>query len=164
MDGAWKMPASKTVVTRSNVLAVLCDIERRSQQGPMSVKRQFVRQSLRGEAILQTLEDAAVEVRTLRVQLRDISLAGIGFLTNEPVEVGTIWRVMFVVGNYTVGQQTITVRHGRAIAEGAYICGGQFCMEPGVLQMIGVDPDTLRSSDSSHLSEGEEFLPPDDSL
>ena len=156
------MVRSNAIVNPHNVLAVLSDIERRSLQGPMTGKRQFVRRSLRGEAILQTLEDAAVEVRTLRVQLRDISQTGIGFLASERIESGTIWRVSFVVRNFAVGQQTITVRHSRPIAEGVYLSGGQFCIEPGLLHMMGIDPDSLSEGDSKEFVECDAFLPPGD--
>lgn len=154
------MVSANPIVSPHKVLAVLSDIERRSQQEPMTGKRQFVRRSLRGEAILQTLEDASVEVRTMRVQLRDISQTGIGFLASEPVEPGTVWRVSFVVRNFVVGQQTITVRHSRPIAAGVHFCGGQFCIEPGLLHMMGIDPDSLSEGDSKEFVEGESFLPP----
>lgn len=154
------MVRSNTSVNPHNMLAVLSDIERRSQQEPMTGKRQFLRRSLRGEAILQTLEDAAVEVRTMRVQLRDISQTGIGFLASEPMESGTVWRVMFVVRNFAVGQQTITVRHSRPIAAGVYLCGGQFCIEPGMLHMMGIDPHTLCEGDGKEFVDGNAFLPP----
>ena len=141
------MVRTNSVSNPHAVLSVLSDIERRSQQPSMAGKRQFIRKSLRGEAMLQTLEDASVDGASLRVQLRDISMAGLGFLVSEPVAVGSLWRVHFLSRNYAVGQQTIIVRHCRAIMDGAYLVGGQFAMDPGMLQTIGIDPQSLREND-----------------
>jgi len=138
------MVSANPIVSPHKVLAVLSDIELRSQQEPMTGKRQFVRRSLRGEAILQTLENDSIEVRTMRVQL------------------GTVWRVSFVVRNFMVGQQTITMRHSRPIAAGVHFCGGQFCIEPGLLHMMGIDPELLNEGDSKEFVECESFLPPNE--
>jgi len=141
------MVSSNSVVNPKAVLSALSDIERRSQQPLVAGKRQYVRKSLRGEAILQTLEDGSLEVTNLRVQLRDISIGGLGFLTNQPIEIGTLWRVQFLIHNYVVGQKTIIIRHCREISDGAFLCGGQFAMDPGLLQTLGIDPASLCEND-----------------
>jgi len=141
------------------VLAALSDAERRSASDGFTTKRQFARHSLRGEAILQTIEDASVEMRTLRVQLRDISLTGIGFVSGEPLPAGSVWRVTFVVRNVTMGQHALTIRHSRRIDHGTYLSGGQFCIEPGLLHVMGVDPAMLNRDDDGDFVESNAFLP-----
>lgn len=141
------MVRSNPVVNPHAVLSVLSDIERRSQQPQFAAKRQFVRKSLRGEALLQNVEDASIDVANLRVQLRDISIAGVGFLINQTIEPATLWRMLFVSHNYVVGQQTIIIRHCREVTAGAFLCGGQFAVDPGLLQTIGIDPQLLCEQD-----------------
>ncbi len=154
-------PATSKPATASphDVLAALTDIERQSPD-QFTRKRQFDRYSLRGEAILQPIHAATVDVKMLRVQLRNISRTGVGFLATEPIPTGTLWRVTFVIRNYAMGQQTVTIRHSRPIADGVFLTGGQFCIEPGLLHIMGIDPDTLSPCDTDEFLEMEDFLAP----
>lgn len=153
------MVRSNKVVNPLAVLSALSDIERRSQQASPDYKRQYVRKSVRGEAVLQSLEDASFETSSLRVQLRDVSLAGVGFLSNEPVETGSLWRVLFVSRNHVVGQQNIIVRHCREITGGAFLVGSQFAMDPGLLQTLGISLESLRGSDDDLFEDSGNILP-----
>jgi hypothetical protein len=150
----------KTTDNPHQLLATLRDIEQRPSSHTTQDRR-YVRCSLRGEAILQTVENAANQPRAVRVQLRNISLTGVGFLISEPLEPGSLWRVTFVDRHFAVGHQTISIRHCRPVTEGTFVCGGQFCIEPGLLHVMGVDP-ALTDGTPDEFFDGEAFLPPGD--
>lgn len=150
---------NRTDLNPHSVLAALADMEQRAKADPSVRERQYARHSLRGEAILQVTEDA-VELRTVRVQLRDISLTGIGFVSSHPMEPGSVWRVTFVIHNFTLGQHAVMVRHCRRIDDGAYLSGAQFCIEPGLLHAMGVSGGDMHRGDGFDLHAA--FLPPAD--
>ncbi len=153
------MVRSNTAANPFAVLSALSDIERRSQQGSSDYKRQHVRKSVRGEAVLQSLEDASFETGCLRVQLRDISLVGVGFLSSAAMEPGSLWRVLFISRNHVVGWQNIIVRHCREITEGVFLVGSQFAMDPGLLQTLGLSLESLRGNDEDIFEESGHLLP-----
>ncbi len=112
------------------------------------VQRHYARHSIRGDALLQQLNESVVDQPPIRISLRDVSLGGLGFTCDRPLKVGGIWRAVFTVKGYHFGQQGLRVCHCRTVADGLYLIGGQFCLEPAVLCLLGVDPVQLAAPDA----------------
>jgi hypothetical protein len=101
-------------------------------------QRQFQRHVIRGDATLFPTEGKSLSDGPIEVQLRDVARGGLGFLCQEPLEAGTIWRVEFRYEGMAVADQTLVVRHHREVGEGLYLCGGQFIVSAGLLSLLGV--------------------------
>ncbi len=106
-------------------------------------QRCFERFEVRGDATLEPIEKGHVESPCIRVQLRDISRGGIGFISNQFIDPGTVWRVRFEYQSELIGTQPAVVRYCRLTSENMYIVGGQFVVEPAMMMLQGVPEQHL---------------------
>ena len=149
------------------VLSALNDLESAPLPASIRLKRVFARHSIRGDAVLTGLDDHAMEPETVRVQLRDIGLGGLGFLSPQPLAKHTFWRIAFSVRGYPFGHQVVRICHQRQAVDGLFLTGGQFCIDPALLCLLGVDPSLLVMVMAEQKREAEDaassqFLSPDD--
>lgn len=106
--------------------------------------RHFKRFVIRGEAELHPLGSDELDRTPIDIKLRDIGCGGLGFVTSLPLEAGSLWRVNFLQRSYTIGQQPLVVRHCKKVQENIYLIGGQFCVEPGLMMLLGIDVADLQ--------------------
>ena len=129
-------------------------------------QRRYARHCIRADALLQPLDDSVTEQGSIRIQLRDVSLGGLGFVCEHGLKVGSLYRVVFTLKGYHFGQQVVRVCHCRSIAPGVNLIGGQFCLEPAVLCLLGVDPLQMAAPDKDAVKpvdgDGDGFLSPTD--
>ncbi len=131
------------------VLRALNDVECAPGAAAAQMQRRYARHSIRADALLQQLDDTVTYVPSIRIQLRDVSLGGLGFVCETTLKVGSLYRVVFTMKGYHFGQQVVRVCHCRAIAPGVNLIGGQFCLEPAVLCLLGVDPLQMAAPDAA---------------
>ena len=121
--------------------------------------RHFKRHVVRGEAELHALDQSRLDHVPLPIQLRDVGLGGLGFVCQRELPVGSMWRVCFYSHGYLIAQQAGLVRHVRAVRDGVYLAGLQFCAEAGLLHLLGVEPTDALALDPGG-DEEFAFLPP----
>jgi len=150
-----------SIADHRDLINVLSRIEFWREPEPAERKRSFPRFSVRGEATVEPVgRDVAADQR-LPVQLRDISRAGIGLVTDTYIEPGSTWRVGFYHRHLLIGSQVMVVRFCRLIEDNAYLVGGQFVIEPGLMHAVGVPVSALQQdADADHEADG--FLSPSD--
>jgi len=142
--------------------ALLDCLARLEQPSPTSralVQRQFQRFTARGEVELTSM-DRRTEDPTLNVQLRDLSRGGLGLLSEKAIEVGSTWRVAFLSNGFVVGTQGVIVRHCHMVQPGVYLVGTQFCIETGLMCLLGIDPNAIHDGDDANESQKHKFLAP----
>jgi hypothetical protein len=109
---------------------------------PAEIERRYKRHAVRSMAQIEALEPH--KLNTIKsVQLFDISLGGVRFLTDEPIALDSMWRVTFLQNDQQAGSQSVDVRVCEQVAEGQYLIGAQFIAEPYLLTMIGVNSNSL---------------------
>ncbi|MBI1335434.1 MAG: hypothetical protein GC164_00555 [Phycisphaera sp.] len=112
-------------------------------------KRQYRRFVVRGEAELSPMDHNRLDQLPRAVMIRDVGRAGLGFISPEPIERNSTWRVHFISHGSVIGQQAIIVRHCSKIEEGVYLIGSQFCAETGLLCLLGVPHSEIAMGDES---------------
>lgn len=145
-----------------DLMEVLERLERARQEPTNGQHRSYKRHPVRGDARLEPLsEDPYAE--TVPILLRDISRGGVGFLSEQQIEPGSLWRIRFQQQGRWIGSQAIAVRHCRLIQSELYLVGGQFVIEPYILQMVGVPERELAREEGDESSgDGEaDFLAPE---
>jgi len=110
-------------------------------------QRQFQRFVVRGDAELHVM-DRHGDDQPIPIQIRDIGRGGMGFICQQPLDSNSTWRAAFLHRGYVFGQQALIVRHCRQVQAGVYLVGSQFCIESGLMCLLGVDPDAIRDGDS----------------
>src|SRR5690606_19317955 len=100
--------------------------------------RQCPRFSVRAEAELIPLDRNRIDRSPIDVAVRDISRCGIGFVTTEELEVGSLWRCGFIHRDQVFNYQTLMIRHCTRLDDGIYLAGAQFVVDPATLAMLGV--------------------------
>lgn len=126
-----------------SILNALSRLEGLRDPASAARKRQFRRFVIRGDAELVDISDARMDRPPLRVQLRDVGWGGLGFICTRPLAANSMWRMNFLSHEYQIGTQTILVRHSAPVEQGIYLIGGQFCLDPGMLCLLGVDPSLI---------------------
>jgi len=129
--------------SQSSLLAALDELEQRRSSDSSESKRSFQRFSIRGEADMRAVHGTKVDSAPVRIHLRDVCRAGIGFLVEQRLEPDTRWRIVFETRGYPVVSQSIIVRHTSEVTPGIYLVGGQFCIDDGLMVLLGVDPARL---------------------
>lgn len=109
-------------------------------------QRKFTRFVVRGEAELRAMDRIDTDAGSVQVLLRDIGRGGVGFVSQEKLATNSIWRLCFYQHGYMIGHQAVIVKHSREIEPGVYLAGGQFCIESGLLALLGVDPAIVRNN------------------
>jgi len=124
-------------------------------------KREFRRFPVRCEADLQPEGAGATDERPMRVWVRDISLGGLGFISEDYVEPGSIWRIMLRQHGYHVGEQCLIARYCREIETGVFLTGCEVSADFGLMAMLGVNPAEIAGSDlRNHGEDLGDFIAP----
>jgi hypothetical protein len=143
---------------------VLSRIESERQRPLDSERRRFRRFVIRGEARLEPLSSHSLGDPHI-VLLRDISYAGLGFLTDRHLSPETMWRLRFHHASHgtVFGSQPVVIRYCRSIQSNLYMVGAEAVMEPYLLSLLGVDDAELRDETSGPDPEQEaaEYRSPD---
>ena len=146
-----------------NLIDVLQRLEDWRQDKPDQTRRSFRRFPIRGEGRIEPVHESCFEQAPLKVMLRDLSRGGVGFVSERPLDVGSVWRMAFIRHDRQIGTQTFVVRFRRPIHEGLYLVGGIFTIEPHLMVMMGIDEIHL-TDDIEERSGPEDttaFLPPE---
>lgn len=147
------------------LLAVLDKQEESGQSDAKITLRQYHRWAVRGEAELYPLNSQErLDHAPTTIQLRDIGLGGMGFVASGPLAIHSLWQVAFSQHGYPMGRQTVIVRSCRKLDQGLYLIGSQFCIEVGLMCMLGIDPGKLRMhaiQQQATAMDEDAFLPPD---
>jgi len=131
-------------------------------------KRKFDRYVVRVDAELLHMDRSIPEQVPVPVMLRDLGRGGVGFVSPIPLEVDSTWHLAFLKDGYVVGRQGLVIRHCRPIRDAAFLVGGQFCIDSGLMTLLGVHPTAIRDgSDSIGESDDaagheDSFLSPED--
>ena len=80
---------------------------------------------------------------TRSAQLFDISLGGASFLSDQPINLGTMWRLAILQNDQRTGTQSLDIRSCKKVDAHQYLIGAQFILEPYLLAMVGVNPHAL---------------------
>lgn len=129
-----------------SLLAELSALER-LRDPSITGQRQFQRFVVRGDAELLPMDHSAVDEQPIHVLMRDLGRGGIGFISQKPLEAGSTWHCHFYQRGYVIGRQALIVRHCRQIQDGVFLIGAQFCVETGIMMMLGVNPAAIREGD-----------------
>lgn len=145
-----------------DLIDVLSRLEqtRHEPDGPM--QRKFRRFVIRGDAKVEPLSPGEME-EVIRVQLRDISRGGIGFLCDRFLPPCTEWRMHFKAGRHGVGSQAMMIRYCRLVQDGLYLVGGQFVIEPYLMAALGVQEAAMEDEPACHYDQLDvsEFFAPE---
>jgi PilZ domain len=142
------------------LLAALSKLE--SIRDPSAGKnlRQYVRFVVRGEAELQPLERDRLDQRPVSALMRDLSRGGLGFVCQEELPVGSLWRAGFMHQDHVVTQQAMIIRHGRRVQENLFLYGGQFVLDTATMVLQGIEPSKIRDGDQTQRNEPNSFVSP----
>ncbi len=150
-------------MTESNpysLLDTLTQLEKLRNPDSPNSNRRFTRHVVRGDAELYPVDQNALSQAPIQIALRDMGGGGVGFICSQPIANGTVWRIAFLSRGYTIGHQTMVVRHGQPVLNGVQLIGAQFCVEPGMLVLMGVEPQLLPTSDDADGPDDASFLAP----
>jgi len=125
------------------VFSELTRLETRRQQSGVSKQRQFKRYVVRGEAMLVPADQRDVDSEPVQVHLRDVSRGGVGFVCDRELPVNSDWHVVFYNHGLEIGRQPVLIRHCQSVNNGLYLIGSLFCVEAGLLTLLGVNPNDL---------------------
>lgn len=112
---------------------------------PATFERRHTRHPVRALAKLEGMEPDKLD-SSLTVQLFDISLGGIRFLTEQSLTTGAMWRISMLQNNQQAGSQTLDIRSCKKIDENQYLIGAQFTIEPYLIAMVGINRQALDPS------------------
>jgi len=146
-----------------DLIDVLSRMEYWRQEPPVERHRAFKRFSIRGEARLEPVHEAFIDSAPSKVHLRDISRGGVGFLAEQFLEVGSVWRLAFTHHGRQVGTQVVIVRFCRLVQDGLFLVGGVFTVEPYLMVMLGVEETELSEDifDRTRPEDTAAFVPPE---
>ncbi len=123
-------------------------------------ERRFQRFAVRGDAELHSIGTARLEQRPILIQIRDIGWGGVGFLCQEPLALGSMWRANFLHGGYIAGTQSLVVCHHKPLGGSLFLVGGQFIVEAGLLRLLGIEPVILCEGAGKSSDDYAEFVAP----
>ena len=142
------------------VLAALASVEKRQRPTNPANLRQYARSVVRGDAELHPMDEDVLDRTPIRVQLRDVSLVGMGFLCQERLDINSRWRIDFLKRGHVIGQQSLIVRHREPVGDDLFLLGGQFVADTGLLMLLGADLSGLPMLENAEPTSGDFFLPP----
>lgn len=143
-----------------NLLANLAKLEKLRDANQAQGLREFQRFVVRGDAELHAMGRDCIDQAPIPIQLRDIGREGVGFLCQRDLDVNSTWRVTFLHDGYRVGQEGVIIRHCTFVQPGVFLIGAQFCIESGLLALLGVDPTLMLEGDAPTIVSGPRFLAP----
>lgn len=150
-----------TQVEPQNLIDVLERLESCRQDPPIELNRNYQRFIVRGDAQLEGMEPDKLS-DNIAVQLRDMSLGGVGFLSEQTLAPGTMWRLRFMMHDQIIGSQPLMIRYCNPIQQDLQLVGGQFTIEPYLLSIVGVTADKLTEVDQMSDLDLSQFQPPDE--
>lgn len=125
-----------------------------------STQRRFQRFRVRADAELHPMDASQYDRTPLEIKLRDIGRGGIGFVCETPLAIGSVWRIDFMQRGYVIGRQAMIVRYCCDVRDGLYLIGAQFCIDTGLLMLLGIDAGTISDEEASHPAD--DFLSPNE--
>lgn len=129
-------------------------------------QRRFQRFVVRADAELMPMDRSSTDVQVVPVLVRDLGRGGVGFVCEQPLPTGSTWHIAFIKDGYVLGTQSLIIRHCRHIRETTWLVGGQFCIDSGLMALLGVRRSVLNDSCSSLPGvseiEASDFLSHDD--
>lgn len=147
----------------NTVLEELNRLETVRQQNVNAKQRQFTRYVVRGEAEIVSSEPMNVNHTPLEVHLRDVSRGGVGFISTKELPINSSWHIIFFHHGMEIHRQPVVVRHCQAVGNGLYLVGSLFCVEAGLLAVLGVDTKDLHGHADvgrDEPTDNASFLPP----
>lgn len=147
-----------------DLMDVLARLDESRQEPTEQTMRRYRRYSVRGEARIEPLDPAELQ-SPLRVLLRDISRAGVGFLADQFISPCTMWRMQLQTRDFVIGSTAVMVRFCRAVQSDLYLCGAQVIIEPYLMHMLGVPADQARHEELCHFDKRDvvtDFVRPED--
>ena len=149
-------------MSRNTPLTLLNQLKRMEMaaSAQASEQRQFRRFFCRADAELHPMDTAQVVRTPLEIKIRDISRGGMGFISQTLLAPASCWRACFLHRGCVIAQQSLIIRHCRSVGAGLYLAGAQFCIDTGVLSLVGIDP--ARISEGNNPQDDESFLSPQD--
>lgn len=143
-----------------SLLADLVRLEGLRDPARSAGQRQYERFVVRGDAELHAM-DRQGDITPIAIQVRDLGRGGMGFVCQVQLDINSTWRVAFLHQGYAFGQQALIVRHCHEVQAGVYLIGSQFCIESGLMCLMGIDPAAIRESDGpAGAAQPPRFLPP----
>ena len=143
-----------------SLLAVLAKLENRDQRGQYDAKRQFKRFPVRADAELVDVDTRGMSREPIAVMLRDVSRGGMGLVTQQKLDVGSIWRLDLLRDHFVIGQQSIIIRHCSQVGAGVYLAGAQVVVDSGLMTLMGVGASVIRDGETTANDDQNQFLAP----
>ncbi len=146
------------------LIRVLTQMEYWRQEPPTERQRAFRRFTVRGDATVEQVDDQSIVHLTAKpVMLRDISRGGVGFVVDQFLEPGSVWRLAIFDRGRKAGTQTLVVRYCRLVQDGLYLVGAQFIIEPHLMLTLGVEERALADDIHQRVKPEDtaDFLAPD---
>lgn len=128
-------------------LASLNELEARSNPDADRNHRLFKRYPIRAEAELTPMSRNGLSQDSIMVQIRDLGRGGVGFLSEQPLTIHSMWQMTFLTNGYSVASQGIMVRHNSPVQGGAHLIGAGFILGTGTLVAMGIDPGEIGVED-----------------
>lgn len=133
----------------SNAHQILSRIDALEQQSTgCETHRQFNRVAVRGELELTPMEHHRVDRLPVEVMLRDISRTGVSFVSQVPLQIRSLWRASLIQMGSVVAVQGLIIRNTMRIDAGTFLIGAQFCVENGLLLVLGLNPIQVAQLDN----------------
>lgn len=144
------------------ILAKIDGLETARQPNNTTGSRLYERFALRHEAKLYTMAKGEANQPPSEIVLHDVSRDGVSFFCQDKVVLRSTWRVGFLHQGYPIAQQPIIVRHCRQVGPDLFLAGAQFCIETGLLCLLGVAESNVFAGDwpSSDDVDPGAFVPP----
>ncbi len=102
--------------------------------------RMAERYAVNGAALFEAVDAETAPRGSLQAELLDISIQGLGVVSDVPVAQGSRWRVLFSDGARRLGEYFLTVRHCRERNDGRFHVGCQFGVSPGLFERLAGEP------------------------
>lgn len=161
---------SEHIMSKSEPQVLLQELQRlEGLRNPQSAQhlRKYERHIVRIDAELLHMDRSSIDQAPVAVLVRDLGRAGVGFVSPVELEVESTWHLAFLRNGYVIGRQGVVIRHCRRIGDNAYLVGGQFCIESGLMTLLGIDPGQIHdgAAPSAGVESDEysdQYLSPDD--
>ncbi|MEM6333470.1 MAG: hypothetical protein AAF823_09050 [Planctomycetota bacterium] len=109
-------------------------------------KRAFERFVIRRDAELHPMNRSMLDPVPVEIKLRDLSHSGFGFIADQPLVTGSLWRCCFLDSGYVIGELACQIRHGSQVGSSLYLYGAQVVIPTGLMLQLGVDARHLHRS------------------
>jgi hypothetical protein len=153
-------------MTDHNAAALLAQLAALGKTRPSEVpheRRQYRRFEVRAEADLYPMDRRAPHSHPVAALIRDIGQCGAGLIATADLPLDSTWRMAVLNRQLVIAQLPIIIRHSRKLGDAAWLINTQFCIESGLLSMLGINPTAICEG---HLPGPEElqgeFLAPDE--